>query len=217
LINHHPTEPTLLAYAAGTLPEALGIVIATHIELCADCQRSLTALEAIAGALLEELSPMPLTSDAVERLLARLDELHPVVPPVLHPELPAPLDHVAMGRWWPIGIGMRYRPFRVAGAAWGGLILGQPGQSLPWHGHVGLELTCTLSGAFVDGTGEYHAGDLSEPMMDHDRPLRIIGNKPCLCIMASEGMRVRGLLGFGQRLIERYRNAARLKTACHQA
>jgi len=201
MIHHHPTETTLAAYAAGTLPEALAIVTATHIGQCAACQRSLETLEATGGALLQELAPVPMSGDALDRLLARADEPSPPPPPILHPELPAPLNRVSLGRWWPVGFGMRYRPLRTVGAAWGGLILASPNRSLPRHGHAGRELTCILSGSFADGAGVYQAGDLSEPVTDHDQPPVVIGTEPCLCIIASEGMRLRGLLGLAQRMI----------------
>jgi putative transcriptional regulator len=202
MISHHPSEPTLLAYAAGSLPEGLAIVTATHLGFCPSCRRSLETLEATGGALLDDLPPVPLSGDAIDRLLNRLDEPAPLEPPVLNPDLPAPLDRVALGRWWPVGIGARYRPLRaVGGAAWGGLILAQPGRSMPKHGHAGQELTCILSGSFADGTGEFGAGDLSEPVTDHDHPPLVIGKEPCLCIIASEGMRLRGVLGLVQRMI----------------
>jgi putative transcriptional regulator len=201
MIRHHPTETTLAAYATGTLPEALAIVAATHLGQCATCRRSVAMLEATGGVLLDELAPVSLAADALDRLLARADEPLPVPPPRLNPELPAPLDRVSFGRWWPIGLGMRFRPLETAGDAWGGLILAQPGRALPRHGHAGLELTCILSGSFVDGSGQYLAGDLCEPMTDHDQPPRVFGAEPCLCIIASEGMRLRGLLGVAQRVI----------------
>ena len=201
MIQHHPTEQTLLAYATGALPEALAIVAATHLVQCRLCQRALGTLEATGGILLDELEPVPLSGDALDRLLDRADEPAPPPPPILHPELPAPLNRVALGRWWPVGIGVRYRPLQTAGAAWGGLILAQPGRSLPKHGHEGRELTCILSGSFTDGSGQYTVGDLSEPVTDHDVPPTVIGREPCLCIIASEGMRLRGLLGRVQRLI----------------
>jgi putative transcriptional regulator len=201
LTTHHPTEPTLLAYASGSLPEALAIVAATHLGHCAACRRSLTALEAAAGALLDDLAPIPLGADALQRLLARAEEPARATPPILHPELPAPLNRVPLGRWWPVGYGIRFRPLNVVGGAWGGLIAAQPGRALPRHGHVGRELTCVLSGSFADGAGEYLAGDLSEPVHDHDQPPLVVGSEPCLCIIASEGMRLRGLLGIAQRII----------------
>jgi putative transcriptional regulator len=201
MINHHPSETTLAAYAAGTLPTALAIVTATHIGQCSTCRQSLATLEATGGALLEELAPVPLSIDALDRLLARTDEPAPPPPPILNPELPAPLNRLALGRWWPVGFGVRYRPLRTTGLAWGGLVLALPNRSLPRHGHAGLELTCILSGSFADGSATYGAGDLSEPVTDHDHRPIVIGTEPCLCIIASKGMRLRGLLGLAQRMI----------------
>jgi putative transcriptional regulator len=196
----HPSEATLAAYAAGTLADALALVLATHLAQCPDCQGSLSVLEATGGALLEAIAPVPLASDALERVLSRTEEPPPPMPPMLNPDLPAPLNRVALGRWWPIGPGMRYRPLRTRGAVWGGLVLAQPNRSLPRHGHTGLELTCILAGAFADGDGIYRAGDLCEPESDHDIPPTVIGPVPCLCVIASEGMRLRGLLGWLQRM-----------------
>jgi putative transcriptional regulator len=201
MIRHHPSDTTLAAYAAGSLPEALGLVTATHLSLCPACRRTVGTLEATGGAVLDELEPVPLSGDALDRLLARTGEAPPAPPPLLHPELPAPLNRVALGRWWPIGMGARYRPLRVGSGAWGGLLLAQPGRALPRHGHAGLELTCILSGSFADGSGQYVAGDLSEPVTDHDQPPVVLGTEPCLCVIASEGMRLRGLLGLAQRMI----------------
>ena len=200
MIGHHPSEQTLLGYATGVLPQALAIVTATHIARCPACQCSVATLEVTGGVLLDELDPVPLSGDALDRLLTWADDPLPPPPPILHPELPAPLNRVVLGRWWPVGVGIRFRPLQTEGTAWGGLILAQPGRTLPRHGHKGLELTCILSGSFVDGDGRYEAGDLSEPTSDHDDPPRVIGTVPCLCIIASEGMRLRGLLGLAQRL-----------------
>jgi putative transcriptional regulator len=203
VIHHHPSEATLAAYAAGTLPQALALVAATHLGRCATCRRSLRLLEATGGALLEELPPVPLPDNALGRLLDRLDEVPAPPPPVLNPDLPAPLNRVQLGRWWPVGFGKRYRPLQASGAAWGGLLLAMPGRSLPRHGHAGLELTCILTGAFADADGVYRAGDLSEPATDHDQPPVVIGAEPCLCVIASEGMRLRGVLGLAQRMVGR--------------
>lgn len=203
MIFHHPSEATLAAYAAGTLPEALALVAATHLGHCPVCRATLSTLEATGGALLEDLPPVSLSIDALDRLMGRLDRPAPPPPPVLNPDLPAPLNRVALGRWWAIGAGVRYRPLQSNGAAWGGLVLAKPGRSLPRHGHAGRELTCVLSGAFADQDGTFAAGDLSEPAADHDQPPMVIGAQACLCVIASEGMRLRGLLGFAQRMIGR--------------
>ncbi len=201
MIAHHPSDPTLASYASGALPEALALVVATHLCECGACRATLAALEATAGALLDDLPPVALSDDALDRLLLRLDDPSPPGPPITNPELPAPLNRVRLGRWWPLGSGIRFRALRTGGSAWGVLLLVQPGRSLPRHGHAGTELTCVLTGAFADGNGEYAAGDLCEPTTDHDNPPTVIGSQPCLCVIASEGMRLRGLLGWLQRMI----------------
>lgn len=221
MINHHPGEATLLAYAAGTLPEALALVVATHLVQCPHCGDSLAALESAAGILLADLPPAPMAAGvpaqlALDRALPCQDDptstvpstdilsgdvAFPMPPPILHPDLPPPLNRVAMGRWWPIGIGIRWRMLRVRGSAWGGLLLAQPGRSLPRHGHTGLELTCVLSGSFADAEHEYHAGDLAEPTLDHDQPPVATGSTPCFCVLSTDGMRLRGVAGLAQRII----------------
>jgi putative transcriptional regulator len=200
---HHPGETTLLAYAAGTLPEGLALVAAAHLVQCATCRHRLEGLQAVGGVLLDELPPVAMSDGALDALLARAEQ--PTVPlslpPVLNPDLPPPLDRVALGRWWPIGVGTRWRPLQVEGSAWAGLVHAQPGRALPRHGHDGLELTCVLSGSFTDGSGLYAAGDLQEPAGDHDQPPVATASEACLCVIASEGMRLRGLLGWAQRMI----------------
>jgi putative transcriptional regulator len=202
MIRHHPSETTLVAYASGSLPEALGLVLASHLVHCHICRDALAELEAVGGALLDGLPPAPLNQDPgmIDRLLARADTPLAAQPPVLNPDLDPPLNRVKMGRWWPIGRGIQWRPLRVTGGAWAGLIHAQPGRTLPSHGHDGLELTCLLTGAFRDDGDDYYAGDLSEPGGDHDHPPVVIGPEPCLCVIASEGMRLRGVLGLAQRM-----------------
>lgn len=163
-------------------------------------------MEAVGGVLLDELPPEPLatdalTPDAIDQLLAGADKAEQAPLPILHPDLPAPLNRMPMGRWWPLAFGLRWRPLRVTGAAWGGLLLVQPGRSLPPHGHDGMELTCVLSGAFDDAGRVFAAGDLDEPEVDHNYPLVTVSKGPCLCVIASEGVRLRGVLGLAQRMI----------------
>ena len=172
--------------------------ISAHVPCC---RHETETLEAAGGILLDSLLPADVAEDALDRLLARTHEPLPAPPPVLNAGLPPPLDRVSLGRWWPIGIGARWRPLQAGGTAWGGLVLVQPGRALPRHGHEGLELTCVVKGAFSDGFGRYEPGDLSEPRQDHDQPPLAEGDEACLCVIASEGMRLRGLLGWGQRII----------------
>ena len=44
MISHHMPEEFLLDYAAGTLPEAESLVVASHLAMCGDCRRRVAEL-----------------------------------------------------------------------------------------------------------------------------------------------------------------------------
>ena len=52
-INHHLTDALLMSYAAGTLEEGFGLVVATHVSLCDECRARLESFEAVGGALVD--------------------------------------------------------------------------------------------------------------------------------------------------------------------
>ena len=53
-IKHHLGDDILMAYSAGTLPEAFSLMVATHISLCDTCRAQLETFDAVGGAMLEE-------------------------------------------------------------------------------------------------------------------------------------------------------------------
>lgn len=164
--------------------------------------------------MIEAQEPATLRKDALQQMLARLNQ--PVVPPppVLNPDLPPPLNRVRFGRSWPIGPGFRWRPIRTTGAAWGGLLLVQPGRTVQSHGHVGQELTCVLSGAFTDSTRTFGVGDIADQLGEHHAPLRVVGTQACLCILATRGLRLRGWPGRVQHMLHRPPDTPVPRNAC---
>ena len=66
------------------LPEAFGLIAATHVSLCDDCRARLSALEALGGALVEDAGEMALDAGALDRVMARLEmpERRPAPRPV---------------------------------------------------------------------------------------------------------------------------------------
>ncbi len=52
-ITHHIPDALLMAYSAGSLPEAFSLTVATHLSLCDECRARLGACDTIGGALLE--------------------------------------------------------------------------------------------------------------------------------------------------------------------
>ncbi len=194
MIRHHPSEATLVAYAAGSLPEPHIRTVAVHLALCADCASALADLTEIGGALIETIEPSQLPPDALARTLARLDA-------PMRPEPPPPavtIAGVAIKRWWPVGPGIAMMTLirRDRTGTRLDLIRVAPGTGLLHHGHTGFETTCVMQGAYDDGHDRYETGDFAEsdPSEVH-RPMALPGGD-CICLMATTGiLRPTGLLG----------------------
>ncbi|GGC81347.1 ChrR family anti-sigma-E factor [Chelatococcus reniformis] len=207
-ISHHPSDETLLRFAAGRLPSGPAFVVATHVSGCAACRDRVAAFETVGGALLEEMPPTPLAPEALARVLAAIDgpprprpgERRRPEPPLL-PDghaLPAPLLVCNLGPWRWFGAGIRVSRVTIPGdpAARLNLLRVGANRKLPEHGHAGLELTQVLSGSFSDRLGHYRPGDLAEvdSAVDHQPVADPDGE--CICLAALEGeMRLGGLLG----------------------
>ncbi|HQT46961.1 MAG TPA: ChrR family anti-sigma-E factor [Acidocella sp.] len=195
-ITHHPAELTLQAYAAGHHKRAARVVVATHLEFCPDCRRTVRLCEEIGGALLEDLPPAEMAAGSLDRVLARLG-------PVARPPSAAPPPAWALASGLPCPVTLReFSPSR-----WRGLMPGisriqllppksgegslyllriAPGKRVPVHGHTARELTCVLSGAYTDAHGEFCQGDLAESDESQDhQPVSAPGGD-CICLIATE-------------------------------
>jgi putative transcriptional regulator len=195
-------DELLAAHAAGHLPAALALIVATHLALSPESRRRYRCFEAAGGVLLDRIEPVPLAHGAWERLVARLDaeeDAKPArAPAVSWPGIPRPLrDHLPAS---PDAVPWRRLPnaraidldlgetgFRTS------LISVDAGRAFPRHGHAGRELILTLEGGFRDESGHYRRGDLQiagageehQPVADEgqdwlwlrvlDAPLRPVG------------------------------------------
>src|SRR5690606_15606110 len=65
--RHDPSEERLLAYAAGTLSPPEAVVVATHLAMRPENGEWVRRLQAVGGALLDDLAPAPLAVDALDR------------------------------------------------------------------------------------------------------------------------------------------------------
>lgn len=165
---HHPCEELLLAYASGAADEAASLIVAAHLAYCAACRLQSRTLDALGGSLLQELSPVPMTSGALDAALGKLDAAKPferAARPVSKDGTPAVLRSYIGGdladvRWRRMAPGLSYAPlFRSRGVS-ARLLRGAPGADSGPHSHRGMEYTLVLRGGFTDVTGNYGPGDL---------------------------------------------------------
>lgn len=192
-IRHHVSDRLLMAYAAGTLPEAFSLVLATHLSLCDDCRARLGEYEALGGQVLER-AEMSMAEGSLEACLARIDGLAPISRPKPRPArgiFPAPLaEYIGGGleavRWRPIGMGVRQAILPTSRDATARLLYIPAGQAVPDHGHRGTELTLVLQGAFADSTDRFGRGDLEIADEDLEHTPIAEAGEDCICLAATD-------------------------------
>lgn len=192
-IRHHVSDQLLMAYAAGALPEAFSLVLATHLSMCDDCRARAASFDALGGAVLEDCGSAELQDSALEDCLARLTA--PSAPEPARPMraglFPQPLQDYVGGdleavRWRPLGMGVRQAILKTGHGATARLLYIPAGQAVPDHGHRGTELTLVLQGAFSDTTDRFGPGDLEIADEDlHHTPVAEPG-LPCICLAATD-------------------------------
>jgi putative transcriptional regulator len=203
-IRHHLSDSLLMAHAAGQLPEAFGLVVATHVSMCDECRVRLEAYEAVGGAMLDRCDSAAMADDSLDACFARIAGT-PRTPrqrpaPASRSVFPAPLrayvgaDPGAI-RWRPVGMGVRQAVLRTGKGATARLLYIPAGQAVPDHGHRGTELTLVLQGAFRDETDRFGPGDveIADQAVEHT-PIAEAG-ADCICLAATDApLRFAGIL-----------------------
>ncbi|MFN6008473.1 MAG: ChrR family anti-sigma-E factor, partial [Paracoccaceae bacterium] len=167
-IRHHLSDQLLMAYAAGQLPEAFNLVVATHVSLCDDCRARAASFDTVGGALLEEAEEIAMGEDALTCALARIEDLQQATrsePLKSAGIFPAPLADYVGGdlsavRWRKVGGGVKQAILPTGKDASARLLFIPAGTAVPDHGHRGMELTLVLQGAFADDNDRFGRGDI---------------------------------------------------------
>ncbi len=197
-IEHHPTQETLLSYAAGSLPASLALVVGCHLQYCRQCRSGVSAGEALGAELMVALSPQALSDRARDSVFARLDEqqaggeigrepksvivnsMESSVPRLLQGVLQQDdLDALPWKRT--IAPGLKQIVLNC-GEGDVRLLRISAGKKMPVHGHGGSELTMILRGGYSDSLGKFNRGDVADleagvehqPMADSD--------EDCICL-----------------------------------
>jgi len=201
-IRHHLNDALLMGYAAGHLSEAFGLVVATHVTMCDDCRARLESYEALGGAVIEAEDETAVSTDALARMMARLEVPVVSAPPKAprKTSLPSPVAAYVGGdldavKWRALGGGVRQAILPTGPKATVRLLHIPAGQAVPDHGHRGMELTLVLRGAFRDETDRFGPGDLEIAGEDlAHKPVAEAG-EDCICLAATDApLRFLGLM-----------------------
>jgi putative transcriptional regulator len=206
-VKHQVNDEILTAYAAGELPEAFNVVVASHVTLCDEARVRLETAEAVGGVVLENLDGVEMPQGSFEATMQMIseqaDDTIRTEPAPAAPKcdvLPAPLiDYVGGSleqvRWRSLGMGAKQAILKTTNDATVRLLYIPAGCEMPDHGHDGLEMTLVLQGAVLDGGERFARGDveIADEDLEHT-PVADIG-EDCICLVASDApLKFRGLL-----------------------
>ena len=178
-----------MEFTAGQKHDALGIMVACHLETCRECQKRSQVFEQLGGEILEETQETTLSEGLLNKLLSRLSESPNNAAPVEQGDtrLPRPLRRFVPGYFdslpWS-GLSKNIKEFtlplsdkryvakfyKIAA-----------GKELPIHTHKGNEFTLVMSGQFSDDAGDYKQGDfILADTSTHHQP-RAGMHEDCIC------------------------------------
>lgn len=193
-IKHHLTDDLLMAYAAGSLPEAFDLMVATHLSLCDHCRARAESFDAVGGHVLEDQPGSPrMDEGSLAATMALIAQGAPTAKPARSScsVLPAPLqDYVGGGvdaiRWKSIGMGVKQAILPTTREATARLLFIPAGCAVPDHSHNGVELTMVLQGAFSDEVDHFARGDVEIADQDlHHTPTADITDD-CICLAVTD-------------------------------
>jgi putative transcriptional regulator len=211
LIKHHLTEPLLMGYAAGTLPEAFNLVVATHITMCDDCRATLAGYDAVGGEVMLDSDPVTVAEDALAATMAMIESGFETDKPVpvrtRNSIFPGPLQDYVSGdldglKWRKVGGGVSQLVLKTSSDASVRLLRIAAGTKVPDHGHRGTELTLVLQGAFMDANEHFGAGDVEVANEDMNHTPIAETGMDCICLAATDApLRFSGIM---PRLAQRF-------------
>jgi len=193
-IVHHLDDATILAYAAGTLGEALSVAAACHISMCSECRTAVRKAEALGGEILDDLQSSAVSDVCRAATLGRLNDRIAAKPAFVKSDMPSPLQRLLGGqdfaqlRWRKKAPGVAVYELPLSKNAKGSLKLLSiaPGMTMLEHGHGGEELTLVLKGAFKDKVGRFVRGDIADLDQDTEHCPIIEEGETCICLYATE-------------------------------
>ncbi|MBE4582082.1 ChrR family anti-sigma-E factor [Vibrio navarrensis] len=195
-MSFHPDITMLQAYACGDVDAVTGLMVATHLETCPECQKVVAKLEGAQAQTMFEPSSEPLAEIDLGNMLEQVmgSQIRSDVREVYDRRfvtvknrrfiLPQTLSRYAdlVADWRSYGGKVYSAQIDFGEEARVNLMYISEGVQIPQHTHKGLEATLVLHGSFSDEDGEYQVGDflLRDASVKHSP--RTKADADCLCL-----------------------------------
>jgi putative transcriptional regulator len=220
--QYHPGAETLLKYASGAIGGLHNVMLKLHCDVCPSCASHVAELEGIGGQYLNKLEGLPLTENAFEQLMSRIESEEINMSDnaasnsdnlIDSTKIPSATNTPVANEYLDIlqqillkgsskGLNWHWRTKRFAEIPLptnddsfdGKLIYFKKGMKVPQHTHRDKEYTLVLSGAFSDDKGTYRRGDyVSNSRLDEHAP---IAESDCICFaVTTEPLKFTGTFG----------------------
>mgnify|MGYP003631618853 FL=1 len=216
MANYHPSDELLMSFSAGQMPDALGIIVACHMEDCAHCQQRAALYDRLGGEILMNTEDVPVAPQLLDNLLCKLELPEPSAANEtqlnseasaaseikLIQNLPKPLRRFVNKEFGQLpwsGMTSSLKEFQLPFSGNGytaKFYKISAGKELPVHTHRGNEYTLVLDGSFSDKAGEYHQGDfiLADTQIIHQP--KAANDADCICFAVTDApLKMTGFFG----------------------
>ena len=195
MANYHPNDELLMSFAAGQLPNALGIMIACHLEQCEQCRLKASKYEMLGGEILASIDEQSVSQGLLAQVLSHLDDAVPAVQSpkleTLNLDIPRPLRRFVPQnfeelKWSGMSRNIREYAIKIDDPEYTAKFYKiKAGKELPEHTHEGNEFTLVVEGSFSDRTSDYHRGDfiLADEQTVHQPRASMEGDCICFAVM----------------------------------
>jgi putative transcriptional regulator len=197
-IRFHISNDILLSYSAGTLDEASGLLVATHLALCPHCRARNIAADSLGGHLLDSIEPVPVSSTMRDAVLSRVrnevfsGQAKPSSPAPANAIIPDPLRTYLGGdidglQWKWLAPRVQQIPIpTIDQRSQARLLRFQSGLTVPSHGHNGRELTLVLTGSLCDRDSVLYRGDIAETDERTEHQPFAGRGEDCICLAVTD-------------------------------
>jgi len=211
MANYHPNDELLMAFAAGQTADALGLMLACHIESCKVCAAKVRNFETLGGNILEECNEVSVSDTLLNDTLARIElfeknKVASETPKAAANEkplsIPRPLrrfikDDFEHLDWKGFSNSIKEVKLPIEDVRYSTKLYRiKAGSQLPEHTHKGNEYTLVMHGSFSDKHCDYHKGDfiLADQSTKHQPQAGADSDCICLAVMDAP-LKMTGVFG----------------------